>query len=314
MKKIILICFILVGLLVAGFMTYSHMNPEKVFVFTQNLERGAAHLAVKSTTINGIDIRYLDGGKGPALVLIHGFGADKDNWTRVSKYLTGHFRVIAPDLPGFGESSKLTDLDYSLSAQAQRLHDFVSALGLKKIHLGGSSMGGAISGVYASMYPDQVESLWLVAPGAVNAPEQSDLGKALMEGKNPLINETPEEFDTTLDFVFYKKPYIPSSIMAMLARQSVAEKAIKDIVFKAIITDKTSIDTLLTGSTIPTLVLWGDHDRCLHVSGAGVLCEKMANATCVIMESAGHLPMIERPEEAAEAFLAFQGIANDKNK
>lgn len=305
MKKMLIACLILIVLGLAGLMVFGHLNPGMVFDATRTMERWSADLSVKHLQVGDLDVAYLDGGGGEPLVLVHGFGADKDHWTRVSKYLTGHVRVIALDLPGFGDSTRRLDLDYSLEAQARRLHDVVAALGLSTIHLGGSSMGGGIAGVYASLYPDEVKSLWLVAPSAVNAPEESDLVRAITAGKNPLIAETPEDFKTTLDYVFYRKPFVPPAIARFLGRQAIADKPIKDRVFEAIKQPGPSLDTLLSGSTIPTLVLWGNRDRILHVSGAKVLCDRMAAATCRIMDDIGHLPMIEDPKGSAEAFLTF---------
>ena len=308
MKKILAGVVFLLVLSMAGMMAYVHFNPEKVFASAQNAERKAAHLELKSISVDNLDIAYLEGGTGDPLVLVHGFAADKDNWTRVAKFLTPHFRVIAPDLPGCGQSTKRMDLDYSLKGQAKWLHDFVTALGLSTINLGGNSMGGAIAGVYAATYGDQVKSLWLIDPAAVNFPEESDLQRMLKEGENPLIIKTPNDFNTLLNFVFYRRPYIPSSIVTMLGRHAVANKLMNEIVFKAIGNDPLRIDDLLKGSSIPTLVLWGDHDRVLNVSGAKVLCTKMADAKTVIMKDAGHAPMIERPRDAATSFLAFHGM------
>lgn len=307
MKKWFLGIASLVVVIVVGLAVYGHLNPDKVYTFTRIKEREAAGLSEKTIRVSGIGMHYLEGGTGEPLVLVHGFGADKDNWTRVSKFLTPQFHVVAPDLPGFGDSDKLTDLDYSFSAQANRLHDFIQALNLGPVHLGGSSMGGAISGFYAALYPGEVKSLWLLDPGAVNTPEPSEYFKLLKAGgKNPLIIDTPEDIKDTLDFVFYKRPFIPPAIVTLLGKQAVANKSVKEIVFKAILNETGSIDTLLAGSDVPTLVMWGKNDRVLHVSGADVLCKAIPESMCVVMDETGHLPMIERPSQAAESFLAFQ--------
>jgi pimeloyl-ACP methyl ester carboxylesterase len=87
-------------------------------------------------------IVYLEGGRGESVLLLHGFGADKDNWNLFSRYLTKRYHVIAPDLPVFGESSKIWSDQYNISAQVERVHDFVKQLGLKSFHLAGNSMGG----------------------------------------------------------------------------------------------------------------------------------------------------------------------------
>lgn len=307
MKKFLGIASALILLVIVGMAVYGHLHPDKVYDYTRTKEREAAGLTEKTMTVNGIDMHYLEGGAGEPLVLIHGFGADKDNWTRVSKYLTPRFHVVAPDLAGFGDSDKRTDIDYSLSAQANRVHDFILALNLGPVHLGGSSMGGAISGVYASLFHDGVKSLWLLAPGNVNAPEPSEYSKLLTAGgKNPLIIEKPEDIKDTLDFVFYKKPFVPPAIVTLLGKQAVENKAVKELVFKAILSETSTIDALLAGSDVPALVVWGKNDRVLHNSGAGVLCKAMSNATCVLMDETGHLPMIERPEQSANDFLEFQ--------
>src|ERR1700710_1777563 len=95
------------------------------------MERSRAGLVRKEIALaDGTRMVYLEGGSGAPLVLVHGFGADKDNFTRVARYLTPHYRVIVPDLVGFGESTHRADVDYHYAAQARRLHAFTQALGL----------------------------------------------------------------------------------------------------------------------------------------------------------------------------------------
>ena len=91
------------------------------------------------------------------MVLLHGFGGDKSAWVRVSRYLTPHFRMVAPDIPGFGESSQDPSAHYGIVEQVERIDAFVHSLGLGTVHLGGNSMGGAIAGVYAARHPDDRE-------------------------------------------------------------------------------------------------------------------------------------------------------------
>ncbi|MER1973104.1 MAG: alpha/beta hydrolase, partial [Psychrobacter alimentarius] len=128
-------------------------------------ERNKANLEKKVLTLaSGDTLTYLEGGNinGEPLLLIHGFGANKDNFTRIAKELSD-YHLILPDLLGFGESSKPPQADYRADAQAQRLHELLQAKGMaSNIHVGGNSMGGAISVAYAAMYPDSVKSLWLL--------------------------------------------------------------------------------------------------------------------------------------------------------
>ncbi|BCS95694.1 lipase [Desulfoluna limicola] len=305
MKKVVSGLFLVIVFIAAAVFGVIHFFPEKVVEVCANSERGKAGLRFKSIAVGELTYAYLEGGTGEPLVLVHGFGANKDNWTRVAEYLAPHFKVIALDLAGYGESTINFDLDYTITAQADRLHEFVDALDLKSFHLGGSSMGGAISGTYGSKHQDRVLSLWLIAPGNVLSSEESELGLLLKEGKNPLITQNAEEYKSLIAFVFEKTPHIPSPILGVFMREAFANKALNDKVFAEIVKEKLSLEDLLAGLAIPTLVLWGDHDRVLHVSGAGILCKAMVNASCVIMKNTGHLPMIERPEEAARSFLRF---------
>ncbi len=294
---------VLVGLVLAGNMLF----PEQLAEFAAAAERGAAGLERKEIDAAGFHIVYLDGGQGDPLVLIHGFGADKDNWTRVSKYLTPRYRVIAPDLPGFGESSKPENGKYSIKDQVGYLHAILQALDLKNVSLGGSSMGGHIAAMYAATYPNEVKSLWLVAPAGVSTADQSELGGLLAGGgANPLLARTPEEFETVVHFVMAEPPYIPGSIRNVLANRAAANYPLHARIFTQLLEGDAPLEPSVTGLVTPTHILWGDYDRALSVNGAQILAALIPKATVTIMPGIGHLPMIERPRASAEDYLDFR--------
>ena len=116
-------------------------------------ERNKAKLEKKVLTLaSGDTMTYLEGGNinGEPLLLIHGFGANKDNFLRVAKAL-GDYHLIIPDLLGFGESSKPPQADYQVDAQAKRLHELLQAKHMAShIHIGGNSRA--------------VQSAWLMPP------------------------------------------------------------------------------------------------------------------------------------------------------
>src|SRR5690606_34979350 len=122
------------------------LAPERALRRINHHRRRAAGLTRREITLgDGSRYVYLEGGEGEPLMLLHGFGADKDHFTRVASYLTLDYRVIVPDLLGFGESDKPPHADYSPQAQAARLRMLASALGVGRVHLGGNSMGGQIA-------------------------------------------------------------------------------------------------------------------------------------------------------------------------
>jgi pimeloyl-ACP methyl ester carboxylesterase len=282
--------------------------PDVAFKLLLKAERISAGLKQHSIEVGDLHIEYLEGGQGDVVLLLHGFGANKDNWTRISKHFTPHYRVVAPDLPGFGESSRQPGANYTIAAQADRIHAFVRAIGVKRFHLGGSSMGGNIAGVYAARHPENVISLWLVAPGGVVSAEPSEMGKELNEGKpNPLIVNSLEDYDRLLHFVFVKRPFIPGPMLKKLAEEALKNRPLNQKIFRQIngVPVKSGLEGALNSSVVPTLILWGADDRVLHVSGAKVLESVMPNAQVAIMKGVGHLPMIEKPAEAAEIYIRF---------
>ena len=135
--------------------------PGTVLDVVAKSARDTAGLERKTITIGDHDVVYLDGSSGPPVVLLHGFGSDKDLWNAVAARLTPSYRVIVPDLPGFGESTKLESANYDVKSQARRLHEFLSKLGIEQTHIGGNSIGGMISVAYAAMYPEGVNSLMI---------------------------------------------------------------------------------------------------------------------------------------------------------
>lgn len=296
-------------ILVAIFSFY-FVFPGIVYKVLVSRERSAAGLVQKNIDINELHIEYLEGGQGDVLVLLHGFGGNKDNWTRIAKYLTPHFRVIIPDLPGFGESTRNFEANYAYAAQVDRLHKFIKALGVSTFHLGGNSMGGAIAGTYAAYYGNDIISLWLIATGGILSSQPSELSQRLDSGEpNPLIVENKKDYGRLIDFVFVKRPPIPGAIKRYFTQEAIHHRPLNQKIFKQIRSadDFTPLEVSLRNSKTKTLILWGDNDRVLHVSGAKILQSVMQNAKSVIMKDVGHVPMLEKPEDSAIIFINFIG-------
>jgi pimeloyl-ACP methyl ester carboxylesterase len=277
-----------------------------------------ADLEVKHIKVDDLQIEYLQGGSGEPLVLLHGFGADKDNWTRIARHLVDEFNVIAIDLPGFGNSTQSMELDYDVQSQVARLKQITTALGLKTFNLAGSSMGGYIAGNFAAQYPDLVENLWLISPLGVERAQPSEMFTAMQQGHNPMVlPRNNAEFNALFDFLFVDVPFVPSSIVNHLATQASERIEIKTKIFNQLHVMKNGLprleqplDTTLADYTGSVLVLWGEEDRVLHVSGATVLAQSIPNAELDIMPNIGHLPMLEAPVESAESFIAFAEQSN----
>ena len=300
------ILLVLLGLF-AALVAFGALYPEKATAIALDLERSASGLESKTLVVGEETWHYLDGGPEDAdvLFMIHGFGADKDNWTRFARSLTRTHRVIAPDLPGFGETGWHPGRDYSLTAQRDRVADFAAALGLERIHLIGNSMGGHLAGLYAYEYPNDVMSLALVNNAGVISPDESDLQRALAQGENPLIVRSLDDFDRLIEFVSYKEPFVPWPVRGVMAQTALDRADENASIFTALISDAAGLEPLLAEINMPVLIIWGEYDRVLDVSSIEKMRPLLPQAEVIIMEDTGHIPMLERPSETAAHYFQF---------
>ena len=300
------VLWVLCALLVGALLLY-YLAPGVLFQWATALGRRAAGLKESALTVDGHRIAYLDGGQGEPLLLLHGFAANKDHWAMIARALTPHFRVIAPDLPGFGDSSRVPGASYAVTPQLERIAAFAHALGLKQFHLGGNSMGGYLATLFALRYPDAVRSLWLLAPAGVLSADHSDMLRMLESGENPLIATDMASFDRLADLCFCKQPYMPAQFKKPLLARSTAEAPFNARIFEEMFEQPVALEERVAALSAPTLVVWGDDDRVLHPSALDILRPLMPAAEFILMRDMGHVPMIERPAETAMDFLRFQG-------
>jgi pimeloyl-ACP methyl ester carboxylesterase len=293
-------------ILILSSILFVYLAPEKATAMAIGLERKLAGLSLKEIDLpGGLHYAYLEGGQGEPLMLLHGFGADKDNFVRVARFLTNRYRVIIPDNLGFGESGHPADADYRPGAQAARLRNLARALGITKVHLGGSSMGGHISMMYAAMYPDEVQSLWLLDPGGIWSAPPGELQKVITQGgENPLMAKSEDDFARIFAFVMSKPPFIPRPMLNVMAKERIRNYNLEKRIFKELSDD--SIEKHVTGLKTPALIVWGENDRVISAATAGVLHNLMPESRVIIMPGVGHLPMIEEPDRAAGDYLKFR--------
>ncbi len=295
-------------ILVVGLIGLMALFPEQSAKLGISAERSMSGLEYKTVVIGDETWHYLEGGPKDAevVLLLHGFGGDKDNWTRFSKYLTGSYRVIAPDLPGFGESTRHPEWDYSLPLQRNRVSGFVQAIGIDQFHVVGNSMGGHLAALYTYKYPEQVLSMALFNNAGVDAPDENDLQRALAKGDNPLVLKSLEDFDRLLALASYKQPFIPWPVKGVLAQRALDQAEFNASIFESLVSDSSSnLEPILADIEAPVLILWGEYDRIVDVSSVSVMRPLLPRTEVVIMKDTGHLPMLERPAATATHYLGF---------
>jgi pimeloyl-ACP methyl ester carboxylesterase len=269
------------------------------------LERFTSGLKRRVVQVGDHRIVYSEGGQGEPVVLLHGFGASADSWNRFAKPLTRRYHVIAPDQPGWGASTRIESASYGYPAQVERLHQFLSALALKRVHLVGHSMGGFIASAYAARYPAEVITLGLIAPHGMVEPEPSELFRDVAKGNNWLVATTRPEFDRLLNKVFAKRPYTPKAVLNYLADHAIRNSAKSAKIFAEMQTNNPPLADRLANVTAPTWIVWGDQDRVLHVSSADLFRLGIRNSEVMIIPGSGHMPLVENAGACARAWLAF---------
>ena len=264
------------------------------------------------STDDGLRWRVLqssDADQAPAVLLIHGFGADSRNWVRFANELEGDYRFVIPDLPGHGNTEpRTTNMDYGISEQAERLFRLLDALQVERAHVAGNSMGGAISLAIAQQAPERVLSMGLVDSAGLTRQTKEFKNVLAKSESNPLIPHKAEQFQTTLKWAMEEPPYMPGFFIDIMGQKKaenadVAEKVWGDLMDDPgmELEDKNVLPTIQT----PTLVLWGREDRLLGVDNVAAFLEELPQSRAVILDGIGHVPMAEAPGKSADAFRAF---------
>lgn len=266
------------------------------------------------TTIGGVRIHYQEAGDedAPPIILIHGFISSNLVWNEVILPLARKgFRVIAPDLPGYGYSDKPADGRYTIDSQAYAVSGLMDRLGIEKATIVGASYGGAVAATMALDYPERVTNLVLV--GAVTndqprkklllrlagVPVLGDIATPLFLGSRWILRKRTEEV--------YRRLGYPVDERKLAARHHLLETA---NTHRAMIrtvrrwkADRISREASLIRQ--PTLLVWGEEDTHIPVSDAFRLRDAIPNARLIVFRRCGHLPPTESPEKFVDALSAF---------
>jgi|SRR5699024_3443721 len=295
---------LLIGL--AAWASFWLLWPKPLAHLLLAAERRRGHLKARRLRCGNIDWQLLEGGHGEPLVLLHGFNGDGYHFTRVSRRLGQHFRVIVPDLPGFGQTLFEGELAYHIEAQAERVQRLLDELGIERFFLGGSSMGGYLACALARRMPERVRALWLLNPGGLQTATLSPLLEQVAQGgDNALVIRNRQDFHRLMDYCFVRPPWIPAPLARQLADRAGAHAQRAQAIFDALRFGSTALETLADGLNVPALIVWGQADQVLHPDGLRLLAERMPQAQALLLPDIGHLPMIEQPARTAEAWISF---------
>ena len=248
----------------------------------------------------------------PVIVLVHGFTGAKENWLPLMRVLAPNYRLIAPDLPGWGDSERLHDTDYGATAQAERLAKFLHALpGIVGVDgppalLVGHSMGGQIVGLLAARHPELVDRVALMSASGVPF-DENEFALGVLAGENPFSVGNRAELHRYLRIVFKQPPFVPwpfDEAMVHRRREDAAfEQGVLDHIGRG--PDAFALQQELATIRAAVLLLWGRDDRVIDPSAIAVFEAGLADSRTTILNGCGHMPMMERTIETATTLKDF---------
>jgi pimeloyl-ACP methyl ester carboxylesterase len=268
------------------------------------------------TQVNGVRIHYQEAGEeaAPPIILIHGFISSNLVWSQVLLPLARRgFRVIAPDLPGYGYSDKPAGARYTIAEQARAVIALMDRLKIRKAMIVGASYGGAIAATMALDYTDRVAKLILV--GAVTNDEAKkklllrilqipivgDIGTPLFLGSRWILRKRMADM--------YRRMGKPINERMVAARHHLLATA---NTHRAMIRTarRWSANRIQREASLirqPAMLMWGDQDDHIPLAEAFHLRDTISNSKLIVFRNCGHLPPAEYPEQFVDVVANFCG-------
>ena len=261
-------------------------------------------------TVSGKPIFVAESGSGPAVVMLHGGGpgaSGVSNFSRNIDALAADFRVIVPDMPGYGRSVKGVDQSDPFGYLADMIRGMLDGLGIDNAHLIGNSYGGAAALRLALDTPHRVDRLVLMGPGGIGTTRGAPTAglKSLLSyytGDGP-SREKLAHFIRT--YLVYDGAAVPDELIDRRFAASIDPEVVADpplrrpsgpLALRTLWRMDLTRDARLKSLQTPTLVLWGRDDKVNRPAGGPMLLNTMPNAELVMTSHTGHWMQWERAE------------------
>ena len=262
---------------------------------------------LQTADVGGRKISYAGAGEdGDVILLVHGYGGDRNSWLFLQEPLAARYRVYALDLPGHGTSAKDVGAGPAgpegpagtLSVLAGAVTGVLDALGAERAHLVGHSMGGAAALAVAARDPGRIASLTLIAPSGFG----SEINAGYLRGFADA--QTRRELKPVVGQLFADELLVTRQLVEDLLaykRLDGVDEALHALVDTLLDGDVQRADSAALmaaiGDTVPVTVVWGRADRIIPAAQA----ESVAGAIRHLVDGAGHMPHMERPAEVQAA-------------
>ncbi|MEW6736436.1 MAG: alpha/beta hydrolase [Acidobacteriota bacterium] len=282
-------------------------------------------MASNFRVVDGVRIHYqekIDDPKRRAtaetMVLLHGFCSSNYTWKDCMLPLaTAGYRVIAPDLKGFGFSEKPADQRYDITDQAKLIIGLLDSLGVEQATFIGNSYGGAVSMACALRNPDRVKQLVLVdavhnngALGRRPIYVRMMRTRGVAEVFGPLLFGSPRLVRHYLSNMYHDKTVVTEERYHAYHRPLRAASCQAAAITTMRQWEASWLEQELSAIAVPTLIIWGEYDWALPVEWGAELHLAMPNSQFIVIPNCGHLPQEERPEETCAFILDFCAMSS----
>jgi pimeloyl-ACP methyl ester carboxylesterase len=256
---------------------------------------GFVDQAARTISVGGQKARLFDEGAGPVVVVLHGWGGRIESMAPVLSCLTPGFRVLALDLPGFGESP-LPDGVWGTPDYASFVRQALADLGVERAHFLGHSFGAKTSLYLAATHPELLEKLVLVGSSGLRAPPS-------LKARVKRLVSKGARFAGRLGPLGRR---LRAAVYARIASKDYQDAgAMRPILVKVVNED---LKDLLPRIKAPTLLVWGTEDDAVPVAHARIMERTIPDAGLVLFEGAGHFAYLDEPDRFCTVVKHFFGV------
>ncbi|MFV0474641.1 MAG: alpha/beta fold hydrolase, partial [Pikeienuella sp.] len=298
---------VVVVLAVLGYLA-SRIWPDRSAEAMLMAYSASAGLERKSVNTAFGPVGYFEGGEGAqTVVLLHGIFARKEHWIDLSRQITDGYRVIIPDLPGFGDNPALLEGQYAYASQVRNIRAVLDAIGLDRFHVAGNSMGGQISGLLAEVMPRRILSVAFIgSPVGIDIPAKSRFDVMMTRENGTLVVSNMAEFDARNALLFPEKPFVPRLIESYWAELEIAQATTHQQIWAEVTgSNIRPLQSIAPDIAQPALVVWCREDEIFDFSGAQVLVDALPNGRLAALSGCGHVPSLDAPKAAGRALRVF---------
>lgn len=314
MRRTLITLLVLIGWILVGVVVLWNW-PSGFHAAVSAIGRIASGLRLDSAEVDGRTVPFISGGgrfdplqlERTPVLLLHGWGTSKEAMMGQMRWLAPSRRVVAPDLPGFGDNPFPTGAaPLDADGYIEWIEAFRVAMNLGQVDVVGESMGGALAAAYAAAHPESVRRLVLESPAGLMPPRINPFMEEVANGGNPLDLSSDADFDRVIGLCFSKPPPVPSPFRRFLVARAVERRemlASLAEVMRPFLLDGNA--PRLASIRAPTLILFGAEDRITDPSLLQPYVRGIRGAEGLILPGAGHVIFHDAPAATEQALLGF---------